>query len=487
MFEKKRQHPIVIFTNSVVMIKNVLIPMLLPLLLQGGNINRFWTIGFFLFAAAAVYFLVLLHSFLRWYFYSYSYTDGVLHVYHGILVKKHKQIKRERVQTVSVKAGLIFRLFNLVCLSIETAGGKAEPEFKINALSHDEAESLKQMLKDDCRIISSNANIANTANPSYEITFPELFVAAITSGQIWSIFALLSVIYSEASGFIPHETIEAIAADVLDIFIAADVILVIIGIFAVLILTVMISTIKYILAYANFAVERNVDEIHVKRGLFEKKQIAFKLHRIQAVTVVEGLLRQPFGYSEVRVNVVGDISSQQNIAPIIHPFVKTKDLQYFFDAILPGYVLPQELIRVPKRSLRRYLIRGVIPFVLLAPAFFFIPYGFLGILIYPPLILLAVMRYRDAGYLIKDSFITLRFRQIARTTALVSKNHIQSIELSTNYLQKVKELKTIVVMVLSAPAPLAFSIKDISADCGKIIWNWVSQKGYVSNKSNVGQ
>lgn len=220
----------------------------------------------------------------------------------------------------------------------------------------------------------------------------------------------------------------------------------------------------------------------IKRGLFEKKQIAFKLHRIQAVTVVEGLLRQPFGYSEVRVNVVGDISSQQNVTPIIHPLIKTKELQSFFDAVLPGYILRQELIKVPKRSLRRYLFRGVIPFVLLAPAFFFIPYGFLGILIYAPLILFAVMRYCDAGYLIEDSFITLRFRRISRTTALVSKYHIQSIELRTNYLQKIKELKTIVVMVLSAPAPSAFTVKDISADCGKNIWNWVTWKGHISQK-----
>ena len=467
------------------MIKNLLIPMLLPILLQGGNIERFWTNRIFLFAAAAVPFLVLLHSFLRWYFFCYSYTDGVLQVYRGVLIKKHKQIKRERIQTVSVKAGLIFRLFNLVCLSIETAGGKAEPEFKINALSQNEAESLKRMLKDDGRIISANADItaaAKTANPSYEITFPELFVAAITSGQIWSIFALLSVLYSEASAFIPFETIEVVAQNFLDIFIAADVILIVIGVFAVLILTVMISTMQYIFRYANFTVERNGDEIHIKRGLLEKKQIAFKLHRIQAVTVVEGLLRQPFGYSEVRVNVVGDISSQQNVTPIIHPFVKTKDLQNFFDSLLPGYIFQRELNNVPKRSLRRYLIRGVIPFVLLAPAFFFIPYGFLGILIYPPLVLFAVMRYRDAGYLIKDSFITLRFRRIARTTALVSKNHIQSIRLSTNYLQEIKDLKTIVVVVLSSPTPSAFSVKDISADCGKIIWNWVSRKGYVSNR-----
>jgi putative membrane protein len=290
-------------------------------------------------------------------------------------------------------------------------------------------------------------------------------------------------LYSEVSAFIPYETIEVVAEDFLDIFIAADVILVVIGILLVLILTIMVSIIKFMLGYANFSVERSEDEVLITRGLIEKKQIAFKLHRIQAVTIVEGLLRQPFGYCEVRVNVVGDISTQQNITPKIHPFIKSIELQNFLDTILPGYVLEREINKLPKRSLQRYVIRGVVPFLLLAPAFFFIPYGFLGILIYPPLAFLAVMRYRDAGYLINGNFITLRFRQIARTTALVSKNHIQSINLNTNYLQKRKDLKTIAAVTLSAPAAVAFTVKDISADCGKIIWNWFSWKGHVSKKN----
>lgn len=486
MSEKKRQHPIAIFTSFVITIKNLIIPMLLPFIAgftEGANIVDIWSNPILLFASVIVPFLTLIHSFLHWFFFSYLYSDGVLNVYYGILVKKHKQIKRERVQTVSVKAGLIFRLFNLVSLSIETAGGKAEPEFKIAALSHTEAESLKRMLKENDRIQSDNIDAAFAAqniNPKYEITFPELFVAALTSGDIWSIFALLSFLYTEISTFIPYESIEVIAKDFLDIFIAADVILIIIGIFMVLILTVLVSTIKYMLGYANFSVVRNGDEILITRGLIEKKQIAFKLHRIQAVTVVEGLLRQPFGFCELRVNVVGDISTQQNVTPKIHPFIKSAELQDFLDKILPGYELHKELNKLPKRSLRRYIIRGVVPFLLLAPAFFFIPYGFLGILIYPPLALLAVMRYHDAGYFIKDSFITLRFRLIARTTALLSKNHIQSINLNTNYLQKRKDLKTIAAVTLSAPAAVAFTVKDISADCGKIIWNWFSWKGHVS-------
>lgn len=72
----------------------------------------------------------------------------------------------------------------------------------------------------------------------------------------------------------------------------------------------IISTAGYVLKYANFKIERKGEEIRIVQGLFEKKEFVLKLHRIQAITVKECMLRQPFGYCAVEVEAIHSIGRQ---------------------------------------------------------------------------------------------------------------------------------------------------------------------------------
>ena len=72
----------------------------------------------------------------------------------------------------------------------------------------------------------------------------------------------------------------------------------------------IISTAGYVLKYANFKIERKGEEIRIVQGLFEKKEFVLKLHRIQAITVKECMLRQPFGYCAVEVEAIHSIGAK---------------------------------------------------------------------------------------------------------------------------------------------------------------------------------
>lgn len=85
----------------------------------------------------------------------------------------------------------------------------------------------------------------------------------------------------------------------------------------------VISTAGYALKYANFKIERNGNEVRIVQGLFDKKEFVLKLHRIQAITVKEGILRQPFGYCSVEVEVIQSIEAAGNEVTL-HPFMKKK-------------------------------------------------------------------------------------------------------------------------------------------------------------------
>lgn len=481
MSEIKRQHPLVIFSRISFVIRELLIPILFVILIQGHTFELVFFDVNILFFLTVVALLITAHSVLHWHFYRYSYHEGTLNIYYGVIVKKHRQIKRERVQTVTVKAGLLLRLFGLVSLSIETAGGTFEPEFRIAALTSDEAEYLKKALKKSLdRSIdeqSSSCESDHTA-PMFKVPFKRLLSAGINSTETFAIFAFLSVLYAEITTFIPQETIRSLSEALMEFFMTVDVVFLITsGVIGVFILSLILSVVKFIVAYAFFSVSRIGDEIIIKRGLLEKKRVEIKLHRVQAVTLVESVLSQLFGFCKIQINVVADTSNRQTYSPIIHPFIRNGEVQDFLDKILPGYFIYRDLKKLPKRSLTLYLLRVIIPFLLAGPALFFIPYSHLGLIILPFLLLITFLRYRDAGYLIADGFLTLRYRFISRTTAIVSKNHIQSIEVRAGYLQNLKRLRTLSVNVLSSPFPAVFRITDLSAESSDSIWHWLLRKG----------
>ncbi|MFP3489650.1 PH domain-containing protein, partial [Staphylococcus sp. SIMBA_130] len=57
--------------------------------------------------------------------------------------------------------------------------------------------------------------------------------------------------------------------------------------------------------YGKFAITKVGDELFITRGLLEKKQITIPLKRIQAVGIAESVIRQPFGFVTVFVEVAG--------------------------------------------------------------------------------------------------------------------------------------------------------------------------------------
>ena len=57
-----------------------------------------------------------------------------------------KYISLERIQTVNTSEGIFQRIFGLVRVQIETAGGTDGPEVSLTAITKAEAEQLKQSI-----------------------------------------------------------------------------------------------------------------------------------------------------------------------------------------------------------------------------------------------------------------------------------------------------------------------------------------------------
>ena len=141
--------------------------------------------------------------------------------------------------------------------------------------------------------------------------------ASITSGRFGLVFSMLVILYTEFNQFYQNGSsikVEAYVMDGYELIVMAAILMAV---------SWVISTAGYALKYANFKIERNGNEVRIVQGLFDKKEFVLKLHRIQAITVKEGILRQPFGYCSVEVEVIQSIEAAGNEV-MLHPFMKKK-------------------------------------------------------------------------------------------------------------------------------------------------------------------
>ena len=97
-----------------------------------------WFIGLGLISAFGL-------GIMSWFRFKYKLLEDEIHIYKGIFVQKKLYIHKNRVQVTEISAGIIQRLFGLVSLTIQTAGGGSERAV-LSALNTQTANSIVEVL-----------------------------------------------------------------------------------------------------------------------------------------------------------------------------------------------------------------------------------------------------------------------------------------------------------------------------------------------------
>lgn len=425
------------------------------------------------------------YQFLNWYFYTYRFEDGYLHVKSGVIIKKERSIKQERVQTVNIRRGIIQRLFDLASLQVETAGAGGESEFNLTAVAYDEAMQIKKSLEslertpanEVAKKIKSN-NLAEEESgelpvKEYTIAMPELFIAGATSGRFLLLFSILAAILSQIIPFIPETFRETIIDQVTSTALVTVILVALILMF----FSWLVSTVAYVIQYINFTVRREEERLQVTWGLIEQKQLNLKLHRLQALVIQEGILRQPLGRATLIAEVAGGGSKEQSYITVLFPLLRKEKVQGFLNDILPEYKLPESFKPLPRRALRRYLFRALAPVVLVSIPMLWLPYGYgwLTFILLIPAYFWGLSRYRAGGTFLKENQLVLRFRFINRYMVMMVRSNIQAIQGSVNPFQRRQNLKTLRAWVLSSPEGKQFKVIDVETAEVEKVWGWFSR------------
>ncbi|HHK5535094.1 TPA: PH domain-containing protein [Bacillus mobilis] len=466
----KRQHPITILLG--IRVATLLPFIFLVLFKSDGQVEPWYFLHLVLLF---VLFIMAIFSAIKWYFKVYWVENNIVHIKHGVFVKKESYLNKERVQNISTSSNIIYQVLGLTKLNIEVAGGGTEPEVMLAGIRESEAKELISLLHKERSVVTEEEPATAENKTIYQLTVKEILAASITSGRFGLVFSMLVIIYTEFNEFLPKWLINKVEAYVMDNGVYELIVM------AAILMAVswVVSTAGYALKYANFKIERNRNEIRIVQGLFDKKEFVLKLHRIQAIRVKEGILRQPFGYCSVEVEVIQSIEAAGQEV-MLHPFMKKKDVQQLLTYLQLPYEMEEEIVHLPKAALRRYIIMGWITSAVLAVpiagASIYFKQNMALFTLIPLFIiftLLSYARYTSGGYMIRDNQLVMVYRGLAKYTGIMRRRHVQAVGYNQSYFQKKDELCTAAVSV----AGHGYEVKHMRKEDALRIYNWYKEKG----------
>ena len=466
MYKPQRIHPLGILSFTVRTLYSMgqaLLPLLIIAIAQPTF--RKWI--FVAIPLLLAFFIA--YGILYWLRYVFYISGQELRVEYGVMVKKKRYIPFERIQSVQITAGILQRLFGLVKVEVETAGGGKEAEFVLAALPRKTALELQKILQAGGKPLEEAPDEKDSIE--YKLSIRSLLLLASTSNGIGVAISAILVVLSQLDDFLPQMNVWVKIGTYAEHLAAARVSLIILAVFLLILLAWLLSLFGTIIRFSGFHLRREGDSIKINRGLFEKQQLNIPLKRIQAVKVVEGLLRQPLGVVSVQVVSISNIGAKGE-GKVLFPLLPKAELPEFLEKVAPEFSVPLEFQSLPLRAKRRYLLIITIPALIIAILIsVFLPWGYVAFIL--PLLgaWLGNKQYHDAGYQLQDNILLLRSRKLGKETIIIPRRRIQSLHVSQNPFQLHSNLSNLKVAIASSNVAVTAQLKGMEKEISDCIMN----------------
>lgn len=487
--EKFKLHPIAAIIHVVKALKDLLIPIVIILVANGGNINLDYRSEDFFGEMVPLLFLVVIllwtifSGLIKWWTFVYWFEESELRVEYGLFVKKKRYIPFDRIQNLNYKEGIFHRIFKLVEVQVETAGSKnGKPEAELTAVTRMAADEIELRMK---RAKQKQQPVEEFEQPLVEdippttfihkMKIPELLLLATTSSGVGVVLAGVFAAVSQFAEFIPFDAIYDELAFLVKYSFVVVAILIALG----LLLTWVISVGLTFLNYYNFTVTKEQERLIITRGLIEKKRVTIPLNRVQAIKIAENPFQQLLGLASVAVESAGGgFSGEADKKIILFPLIAKKEALAPLMALFPEYDFTLTPQVVPPKKAQPFFYR--IDFVWLIPlvgliSYFFYPYGLLSLLLIVPILLLGKWQFKTTGYTLFDHQITIQSRMISRITFFALKKRIQVTQGRQTYFQKRREIGTAKITVMSGMTGASASVRHIDQPEVERILDWYEQ------------
>lgn len=409
---------------------------------------------------------------------TYLLDSGVLRVTSGVLARNEQLVPCDRIQQVNLVQKLRHRLVGVAALRVEVAGGGRGTGVELAVLPVDTAAALREALlaakaqavaeasgpgegDDGADDVAAQVRAwVPAAWPVVRLTPRQLVVAGLTGSELLVLFAFVASavqLLGDAPGLVP-------ATDALDLGALGPVGIVVL-VLAFLVVWLGSAVGAAVLRDAGYALDLVGDELHLARGLLDRKEAVLPLARVQAVQITATPLRRPLGYVSLRVQSAS-AGTEHADRRVSVPLVPVDDLPRVLELLLPGSSSLPALRPAPAAARRRAVVRSVWPVAIVATvvAAVALPSGLLAFGLLVPAAGFGLLSYRGLGHAVGRSHLTSRSGALVRRTVVVPLVRAQSTRVRVSPLQRRLHLASCVVDIAGpGRRPTAVDVDDATA------------------------
>lgn len=430
-----RLHPLTMVFSVWKAVRRILIPAI-PLVIFG---SRLALPSFLLFVLG----VAVIRALVRYLSFSYRIEESDIVVRQGILKRTERHIPLDRVQEVRIEQGVLHRLFEVVDVHVETAGGKG-PEASLSVLSRLEAARLRESVF--ARGTGRRARVAAAGGAESavlkELSVGELALAGLTSNHLVSALVIVGAIWAFLDDVLPEHFYERIAVGVYDYAhrllergAQTAVAITVAATLAVLLLSTVFSVLASIVLFYGFSLTRTGEDLQRVYGLITKRSSSLPRRRIQVLEIEEGFLRRLFRLATLRADSAGSRNRESNERrggrDVLMPVIRRSEVERLLPAFFPDIPAgPIGWHRVSKLAIARGAAKGAVLCAAVSTALSIYNQNAAGmwlLTLLPLVYLINAVRYNNLGYALAEHYFHTRRGWLSRSTHIVPIRNAQAI------------------------------------------------------------
>lgn len=294
----------------------------------------------------------LISGYLAWRRTSYGMGEQSIFLHSGVLFRRERHVRLDRIQSVEVTQPLVARIFGYAALQIESAGG-AESNLSLRFLTQQQAQELR------AEIMARSAGITLQRRPEAApssagrlrefvpdlsdsagaIEAPERPVLALSPGRLVASMLLSGTFLGAVGVAVALLTSSIVSGGRFTVGLGAVI--------------PLIGVVTYVWSRFsgnfNFRVAISADGIRVRSGLTETKARTIPPGRVQAVQVSQPFLWRLTDWWRIEINIAGQSGASEESAAttILYPVAKGPEVYSILALAIPdiGTNRPIELIQ----------------------------------------------------------------------------------------------------------------------------------------------
>ncbi len=412
-----------------------------------------------LVAAIVVFVLgTVVHAFLRYWYFRYSIADDSILIRDGVFRKRQLDIKFERVQGVNTSQNIVFRLFGLVTVNLDTAGSSGH-EGHLPAVEKQLVLDLRERIRRTPKAGTEGANDEKLpqaeARPLIRLAGGDIVRIGLSSGRVFLVLVLIGPLseYLEQRGerwVEESELLQALGAVQLGNGSAAALAF---GLLLLVIAVLLVaSIIGALLRYHGYTLSADGDVLRSRAGLLTRHEQSVQRVKVQSLYIFQNFMLQRFRRYRLRTRQAtsgrGTAASRFEV-PICTGALVPVFAAEIFGAECDGLALDprdpafQPISRYYRRS--RLLLAGVLPAIAATAAFRaeMGAYALLWLLWIPLAALIVWRRYSRYGLALTKDGAACRKGFIGTRVVVWLHRKVQRVSVSQSPFQRRRGLATI--------------------------------------------